>query len=100
MASLDNDSVVSSEGILKKTAENSSNHQIGTVIETSTKVQGTSDGCNPRARKKKKIDHPKPDPTPGRCHFFVERKSRYCKVAPHKDKIYCTEHSHEMKVSI
>ena len=50
-------------------------------------------------RKKKRVEEPRPDPIPGRCQFFVERKRRYCKAPPAKEKIYCTEHSHELKVT-
>ena len=50
-------------------------------------------------RKRRKAEFVKPDPTPGRCQFFVERKRRYCKAPPRKEKIYCVEHSYELEVS-
>ena len=49
--------------------------------------------------KKKKIEREKPEPIAGRCHFYVERKFRYCKAPSAKDKHFCIEHSYEMKVS-
>lgn len=50
-------------------------------------------------RKRRKMEYVRPEPTPDRCQFFVERKRRYCKAPPRKDKIYCVEHSHELNVS-
>lgn len=35
----------------------------------------------------------KPEPPEGGCHFFVDRKRRYCRFKPTKDSTYCAEHA-------
>ena len=34
----------------------------------------------------------KPVPPEGSCHFFIERKKRFCRFKPGKDSNYCAEH--------
>jgi len=43
--------------------------------------------------RKKKEKPPRPDPPEGSCHFFVERKRRYCRFTPAKGVLYCAEHA-------
>ncbi|KAL4236979.1 tRNA:m(4)X modification enzyme TRM13 [Mactra antiquata] len=42
---------------------------------------------------KKKTPNIRPDPPEGSCHFYVERKKRYCRFHPAKDVKYCAEHA-------
>ena len=34
----------------------------------------------------------KPAPIEGSCHFFIERKKRYCRFRPAKESNFCAEH--------
>lgn len=36
-----------------------------------------------------------PNPLPGRCNFFVQRKMRHCRMVCLKDKQFCGEHMNE-----
>jgi hypothetical protein len=42
----------------------------------------------------------KPEPPEGGCHFFVDRKRRYCRFKPTKDSTYCAEHASVFGVRI
>lgn len=50
--------------------------------------------------KKVKDVKARPEPPDGSCHFFVERKRRYCRFTPAKGSDYCAEHATIYDVSI
>ncbi|RKP35022.1 methyltransferase TRM13-domain-containing protein, partial [Dimargaris cristalligena] len=55
----------------------------------------TSTSPAPQQAKRVKIAKPKlgkPE-GPGRCHYFVARKNKYCSLIPKTDQYYCGEHA-------
>lgn len=50
--------------------------------------------------KKVKDVKARPEAPDGSCHFFVERKRRYCRFTPAKGSNYCAEHATIYDVSI
>jgi hypothetical protein len=42
----------------------------------------------------------KPAPDPGRCHFWLTRKRRYCKLVVPANTKFCVEHSVTAEVNI
>ena len=46
----------------------------------------------PSKREESAATPSKPAPIEGSCHFFVERKKRYCRFRPAKESNFCAEH--------
>ena len=55
-----------------------------------------------KIQKRNKEKHPKviPDAAEDQCHFWVQRKHRYCKLNMKKGQQYCGEHLKYMKEGV
>jgi tRNA:m4X modification enzyme len=68
-------------------------------------ASAAGEGRAPAGSKRKKprvgrsdVKH-KDKPTPGRCHFFMAKKNRYCSMRPAEGKVFCGVHESEGAVA-
>ena len=48
----------------------------------------------------KSEEQTRPPVPEGSCHFFIERKKRYCRFKPAKDSSFCAEHATTFQVNM
>ncbi len=67
-----------------------------TIIYTKDMAENNLDGTVASSTTEANVSDKRCQPIEGRCQFFMERKRRFCRTVPPKDRKYCVEHSHAL----